>query len=396
MRIGILTFHRSINNGAVMQCYSLSKRLKQEFPDDLVEVVDYHMPIVDKLVYDTSFKHYYDGSIKHKLAFILRLRKNITRIIQDRKRKRAFESAMRYLPLSKEMIYSNDINDLVNFINKNYDVIIAGSDAIWNYSVRGFPNPYYLNNHITCKMLSYAASCYGMVYEKMPESQRIVIKDILDSYYFLGTRDAESEAFVHFLGCSKAPIHTCDPTVFLDVDNLPVDAFRLKTKMKDRGFDFSKISIGVMGNEKMSKMIRAMFGDKYQLVALYNYNENCDVCLHDLNPFEWSYVFRYFKVTVTTFFHGTLLSLKNGVPVVSIALDTDYAKTHKTKVEDLLNRLDLSDMYWQTDYKQKNIEGIKSKIEEYVSSDLIDIIQMRLDNEALSFDRFLDVLKGLK
>ena len=33
MRIGILTYHRSINDGAVMQCYSLSKRLQQEIPD---------------------------------------------------------------------------------------------------------------------------------------------------------------------------------------------------------------------------------------------------------------------------------------------------------------------------------------------------------------------------
>ena len=40
MRIGILTFHRSVNNGAVIQCYSLSKRLQKEFPDADVEVID--------------------------------------------------------------------------------------------------------------------------------------------------------------------------------------------------------------------------------------------------------------------------------------------------------------------------------------------------------------------
>ena len=33
MKIGILTFHGSINEGAVMQCYSLCHRLMNDFPD---------------------------------------------------------------------------------------------------------------------------------------------------------------------------------------------------------------------------------------------------------------------------------------------------------------------------------------------------------------------------
>ena len=41
MKIGILTFHQSVNNGAVMQAYSLSKRLKREYPDDEIEIINY-------------------------------------------------------------------------------------------------------------------------------------------------------------------------------------------------------------------------------------------------------------------------------------------------------------------------------------------------------------------
>ena len=57
MKIGILTFHKSINNGAVLQCYSLTKRLQQEFPDDTVEVIDYHMPKIERF-YTPSLKNY--------------------------------------------------------------------------------------------------------------------------------------------------------------------------------------------------------------------------------------------------------------------------------------------------------------------------------------------------
>ena len=40
MRIGILTFHRAHNYGAFLQCLSLVSKLKKEFPNDCIEVVD--------------------------------------------------------------------------------------------------------------------------------------------------------------------------------------------------------------------------------------------------------------------------------------------------------------------------------------------------------------------
>ena len=41
MKIGILTFHRSFNYGAFMQCFSLVNKLKEDFPNAEFEVVDY-------------------------------------------------------------------------------------------------------------------------------------------------------------------------------------------------------------------------------------------------------------------------------------------------------------------------------------------------------------------
>jgi len=394
MRIGILTFHRSINNGAVIQCYSLSKRLKKEFPDATVEVIDYQMPLIDERVYDTSFKHYFNGGLKHKAFFLLHLSDNLKRIDQDRKRKASFQNALTNLPLSSDKIYSNGIEELVDYINSSYDVVVAGSDAIWNYSVRGFPNPYFLAETVKPTMFSYAASCYGMNYELIPSSQKNEIKKILDKYVFLGTRDDESELFLKSIGCSIKPVHTCDPTAFLDVDDLPIDKDILMEKMLSRGFDFTKITIGIMGSDKMCKMLRMMFGNQFQLVSLYNYNKLSDVNLNDLSPFEWAYVFRFFSITVTTYFHGTMLSLRNGVPVLSIALDTEYSISHKTKVEDLLGRLCLSDCYWKTDYRSLSFLEIKNKILDLIYSDNHNSLLNKIDKEANSFFPFLTALSN--
>ena len=46
MKIGILTFHRAINYGAVLQCYALQETLKRMGHN--VEVIDYRQPMIEK------------------------------------------------------------------------------------------------------------------------------------------------------------------------------------------------------------------------------------------------------------------------------------------------------------------------------------------------------------
>lgn len=41
MRIGILTYHRSVNYGAVMQSAALASELSRRFPHAEIEIVDY-------------------------------------------------------------------------------------------------------------------------------------------------------------------------------------------------------------------------------------------------------------------------------------------------------------------------------------------------------------------
>ena len=396
-KIGILTFHSSINNGAVMQCYSLSKQLQKLFPNTSVEVVDYNMPTIEKH-YGTFLRRYFCGG-----SFPVKVKRLIFGILHygefrwEQKRAKAFRSVRNMLPLSPEKIASDDPAPLFAYLNARYDIVVAGSDAIWNYNSRGFPNPYFLDDGISCAKLSYAASCYGMNYESVPQAHKEKIKQILDSYRFLGVRDGESEKFASHMGCAQQTVHTCDPTVFLDVNDLPVDEQALKEKLTRKGFDFSRPTIGIMGNYQMCDMVRQMYGKQYQIVSLYNYCKNADVNLHDLTPYEWAFVFRYFKVTFTTFFHGTMLSLRNGTPVICIALETAYSKSHMTKVEDFLLRVDLRDCYFRTDYKTKNLQEIKCKADELLAKDCKADICARMDKEALTskpfFDKIAEILE---
>lgn len=395
MKIGILTFHNSINNGAVIQCYSLCKELRKRFPNVQVEVVDYRMPKIDKQYVSFWRRCISTSSVITNIKRVINGLLHYRSFEKETVRTQVFRSVQNMLPLSAEKVVSDDPEPLFSYLNEHYDIIIAGSDAIWNYNARGFPNPYFLDDSISCPKLSYAASCYGMNYESVPQEHKIKIKQILDSYCFLGVRDGESEKFASHMGCVQQVTHTCDPTVFLDINDLPVDEQALREKLTKKGFDFNRPTIGVMGNDLMCDMVRKMYGKQYQIAVLYNYCKKADVNLYDLTPYEWAFVFRYFKLTFTTFFHGTMLSLRNGTPVVCIALETDYSKTHMTKVEDFLIRVGLCDCYFTTDYKTKNLQEIKSKADELLTKDCKDDICKRMDIEARTSKPFFEKIAEL-
>lgn len=391
-KIGILTFHNSVNNGAVMQAYSLSNKIQKENPDWKVEIIDYHMPKVNE-----AYRYSFLKSLKSD-SFVLavkRLAKSLMNLSYNRKmnaRSKIFADCRSQLPLSEFSLLSDESEDLFNYINETYDAIVVGSDAVWNYVLRGFPNAYFPDLSVKTVKMSYAASCYGMDFLKAPKEERQKIGETLNDFSFLGVRDTATEDFVEWSGCEKEAVHVCDPTVFLDVNNLPIDVASLEDKLQKRGFDFSRPTIAVMGNEKMLKMVRNLYGKQYQIAALYVPLKGADVNLYDLTPYEWAYVFRYFKLTFTTYFHGTLLSLRNGVPVICVALQTEFGKKHTPKTLDVLKRLGFESWYFETDYNSKNINEIKNAADTMLSSELSTTIIERMDCEAESYSAFRDAL----
>ncbi len=395
MKIGILTFHQSVNNGAVMQAYSLSNRLKKEYPGHTVEIIDYRRKSVGKTYSYSLFSYLKSSNLKAFVKKCYDLVLNPQVFYSLKLRTEIFKSCIDKLPLSKETIVSDDSEELYDYIENNYDIIVVGSDAVWNYVTRGFPNVYFPSSDLKVKKLSYAASCYGMDFLNVQEFERKEIYKVLSGFEFIGVRDEATENFVKWSGCNIIPQHTCDPTVFLDVNDLPIDVSVLERKLAERGFDFDKPTIGIMGPDNMLSMVRALYGTEYQIVSLYNYIKGADVNLFDLEPYEWAYVFRYFKLTFTTFFHGTLLSLRNGVPLICIDLNTEFGKRHTPKTLDVLRRLGFEDWYFSTDYKSKNFDKIKAKADELIAGDYYDKIISAMDKEAESFETFNSALKSL-
>lgn len=394
MKVGILTFHRSFNYGAFMQCFSLVSRLRKDFPNIEFEVIDYNaQKSVDG--YTQALDRVQDEQIKRKVQ----------------QRNAAFVECQEQLPLSSFQLVSDDYSTLIDYMNETYDAVIVGSDAVWNWGVRGFSNPYFLKDYKGIK-LSYAASVHGMVYQNMTPEQKEYLQEAFRDFYYIGVRDISTENMVHYVCPELEVYHNCDPTVLLDLNDVPCDMEALKTKLKGHGVDFSKPLIGMMAGSSVGYEIKKHFGDKIQLVSVYEPNPYADVYLYDLTPYEWAHVFSWFKTTATHFFHGTLLTLVNHKPVTSIEFESAYSSVNTTKIKDVLGRLELTQWRFTADYRNMSFfkkvfkrlklwtdkalwDKVNSHIEKVSKADYEDLIASRLQEEAKSYISFKEALERI-
>lgn len=391
MNIGVLTYHRSYNYGAFMQCFSLVSRLKKDFPYCNIEVIDY------------TTKSTVDG---YQSVIDIEKNNRIKNLLQ--KRNNSFINCQEKLPLSSFKIISNDYEQLIELLNKNYDIIIVGSDAVWNWSTRGFPNVYFLKDYEGVKY-SYAASAHGNIYQNMTEYQINYLKEAYSDFKYIGVRDVTTENMVKFVNQDLEINHNCDPTMFLDLNKVPCDKLQLKEKLIKKGVDFSKPIIGIMAGNSIGYEIKKKYKDRVQLVAVYEPNKYADVFIAELTPFEWAHIFSFFKLTVTHFFHGTMLSLVNNVPVIPIETTNFFSEINTTKIKDLMTRLDLLDWRFERSCKRRNFfdkilyklkikidksfwNNVFKKIDEFLENDYGELIYNKTQKEQKFYNTFKESL----
>lgn len=406
MKIGVLTYHRSINYGAVTQCYALTDRLQRDFPGAIVEVIDYapqwridsYKPTIKNFIF-SGVNRNNDRKLNVKIvcAKVLEIVTHPGHFRDIKKRYAAFQRSLDSLPLSKEQYRQNDAADFRAAVRGKYDLIVVGSDCVWNWTTVPLPSPYYLSGDFGAVKASFAASVGTDDYAKLSGQERQELREAIDDFRYVGVRDSSSEYVVEGLCPGKPFYHNCDPTTLLTPAQLEPYRQRVREKLIKNKIDPDKPLVCVMGNEKLGKLARTIFGGKAQLVGVYVPNRYCDVFLPDLEALEWAALFGLCRLTVTTFFHGTMLSLVNRVPVLSFDYLPETAQQH-TKLHELYDRLGLKKMYYrgQRDYAGGDLKAIEANALDLFENPPTDEIAAALERESESYDSLKAFIGGLE
>ena len=342
LKIGILTYHYSVNYGAVLQAYGLYQFLQDLGYD--VEFIDYR----PYQVINSNFKYLYFRGQRLINPFLL-----ISGTQKLLKLRKFWQSRIK---LSQKTYYSQKE---LNKTNHHYDVVICGSDEIWNISDNmtnfGKDISYFLDfissKHI--RKISYAAS-FGHT-TNLNNSKGKLCK-LLQEFDEILVRDNNSIQLVS--DCNLQSNKVLDPTFLADFTKILVQP-QVK---KDYILLYGSFS------QEQGKYIDFLAGSK-----------NLDIISIGARPGEWKPPVNFLGVgpeeylgyfsqasfVLTNYFHGVIFSIIFRKPFINFDrpgkslkvkdLLRDFDLEYKILTEDNISMVE-SDSLWELDLNMAKLE----------------------------------------
>lgn len=350
-KIGIVTFHRALNYGAILQCYALYKILSTKYD---CEVINYYSKQMESIYYPKM-------SIVSLIKKIINFLMNPKRIIHNNRRVHKFNDfRKKCLKLSNKYSSSNIKN-----ANSKYDAFISGSDQVWNPDCNCCDPIFYLSFAEKNKKFSYAAS-FGA--DRFDDKNYNYLRQNLYGFNNYSVREPEGIEILKKIGIEKGYVD-CDP-VFL----LSKGEWASMCSLKRSN---NYVLVYNMAKQKNANSFALELAKKNGLDILYVNHSGSKVVpsgmrnKDDLGPLDFLSLILNANYVVTTSFHGLAFSLIFNIPFY---YELDSAE--KNKNSRLLNLVscyelqkynitskDISNVYdWDTiNSKIKNVSSTSRK-----------------------------------
>lgn len=204
-RVGVLTFHRSLNHGSVLQAWALTRVLARM--GLAVEIIDYVPPAQERVysMFDKRWSPRAMAKNARSLVFYPLLAR----------RKRGFERFVETrLPVSAAR-YGSEV-DFAR-IGDVYDAIVSGGDQIWNPRAGDFTEVYLQPFGNGVRKVAYGPSVNDGDLDATDRADWR--RELLEDFYALSVREASGkEKLERLLGGPRDIAVVADPTLLLEPD----------------------------------------------------------------------------------------------------------------------------------------------------------------------------------
>ena len=204
MKIGIITFHASFNYGSMLQAWALQTFLEKQGHE--VKIINYRQKS-QKTGYDKPITFSSLPNVKRSVKRILLAPATIGSLYR---KWNLFDRFMqRWLNLTEEY---NTLDELKQ-AHFGLDVLITGSDQIWNTTVFDFSEVYF-GTFVDGNTMKIA---YAPSMGPTPESQDVAyLKKLLNGYKAVSVREERTRNFLEDNSICGNVCVVLDPTMLLD------------------------------------------------------------------------------------------------------------------------------------------------------------------------------------
>lgn len=375
-KVGIITFHNSYNCGSMLESYAIQQSLLEKGND--VEIINFSSAGQREL-YDVFSKN---KSLKDMIKnfLIIPAKKRIS--VNNEK----YEEFKR-----KNFLLSEDFNEMGQLSDSKYDVVVAGSDQIWNITIADYDDAYFLPWVKSAKKVAYAPSFGSKNIMKYSKDVR-KYEEFLNSFDALSIREKNGKKWIKDI-CGKDVNVLIDPTLLLDsskYDLIIDDSFKPQGKY----IFFYCPSF----NRKICRFVKKI-SDKYNLPVItwstksyfYKFVKTFGF---KLVPYETPSLYlsliKNAELVITTSYHGTIFSTIYRKKFITVKNGEMYGDDDR--VMTLLNQIGMenrllpyqfdSDINYldDIDYSQYEsiLKGLRETAEKFIEENVLGVN----DNEA--------------
>lgn len=369
-KVGIITMHRVLNCGSVLQAFALQKKIS-EFGCDC-EIIDYVYPNKEHKKYLNK-----DNSINLKKY----LGKIIFNILYYKQKKKINIFLHEYLNLST-VKYSSAKE--IKKCPPKYDIYCTGSDQVWN-------------SRFNCMDDVFFLSFIGNYENRFSFASSTTLKDCLDkenlkflrNYNYLGVRE-KSSAFALEKSLNRKVTTNIDPTLLLTGKEWhSVLKISNKKIIKRPYILFYILTYSFNPYSEIKNLISDLLRETGLFpVFLYGSIRNCQKFkaknIINAGPKEFINLIGNAELVVTSSFHGTCFSILQHKKFYSLV--DSISNNSDERIISLLNELGLEKQlleksekfsiksYCNIDYSivDKKLQNLRNKSMSYLNKALID------------------------
>lgn len=199
-KIGIITLSASYNCGSMLQSYALKKTL-EKYGD--VEIINFSSKASHGM-YDIVPK-----SFLRRLKMVLKNSKLFYELVKETKGYTDFQK--KYLEIQGKEFFAQDLHEIAN----KYDVVVVGSDQVWNVRMGDFDEAFFAY-WTDRKKVAYAPSLGGYDIRESSNSDNII--GWIKQFDALSVREGSGKKCLDEITGQDVP-KVLDPTLLLGEDN---------------------------------------------------------------------------------------------------------------------------------------------------------------------------------
>lgn len=302
VKIGIITFNSAHNYGAVLQAWALQEYLTEKQND--VNIINFRIAAIDSLYVLYKPRNPYKKKILNRLYHV----KQKAAVARKNPKKRK-----KYIKF--EHFIGNDLHTTKPFktlaaLRKeewDLDVLITGSDQVWNGGITKGINPAYFLafGDKSMKRISYAASIGR---DEIPSEENIMFERYLRDIDYISVREQNAKDVITPLTTKDISV-VLDPTLLLEREKY--DQIRKNPNVKQEYIYVHNVHLKRV-DPKLNAMAEEL-SKRLGLPIVHNWNkkmyENELRAAGDMGPKEFIGWIANASYVITNSFHATVFSI---------------------------------------------------------------------------------------